>query len=184
MKAIWHSICIWMSRKEISLPWMLNIYVAQWIAIHLFWFTYYKHVVTCDMYSEFSRFFWNFPRAGQKVPPSLSVATPGHRTTTPGTRMHVPHVSEPLPRCHHTVPHSPDAWEGQSRELHRLTWNFTSMEKTCAVCGYKLVCFTNLSVRLPISVWFPHPEARRRPDLNIYSHLAILGSPATFLPKA
>jgi hypothetical protein len=43
-----------------------------------------------------------------------------------------------------------------------------SMEKTCAVCGYKLVRFTNLSVQLPISVWFPHPGARRCPDLNLY----------------
>jgi hypothetical protein len=31
-----------------------------------------------------------------------------------------------------------------------------SMEKTCA-CSYKLVWFTNLSVQLHISVWFPHP---------------------------
>jgi hypothetical protein len=58
------------------------------------------------------------------------------------------------------------------------------MEKTCAVCGYKLVWFTNLSVQLSISVWFPHPEARRRPDLNIYSHLPISGlRPPSFLKR-
>jgi hypothetical protein len=39
----------------------------------------------------------------------------------------------------------------------------TSMEKTCAVCSYKLVHFMKSSVRLRISVWFPHPGARRHP---------------------